>query len=50
MPDIMALKNGIVKFIEVKTEKGKLSEVQKYRIKQLEDAGFEAIVHYGTEV
>ena len=42
--DLMALKDGKVKFIEVKQTIGILSEIQKLRIKQLKDKGFEVLV------
>ena len=36
IPDILAIKNGVVKFFEVKRPKvGIVSEIQKYRIKQM---------------
>jgi Holliday junction resolvase len=41
IPDILALKNGKAIFIEVKQPTGKISEVQKLRIKQLQEQGFE---------
>lgn len=44
IPDLMALKDGRVKFIEVKQTIGILSEIQKLRIKQLKDKGFEVLV------
>ena len=50
MPDIMAMKDGVVKFIEVKQPKGKLSEIQKYRIKELKQNGFFAEVWIDYEV
>jgi Holliday junction resolvase len=40
IPDLMALKNGDTIFIEVKQPKGVLSEIQKYRIKELREKGF----------
>ena len=40
IPDLMCLKDGITMFIEVKKPNGKLSELQKIRIKQLQDLGF----------
>jgi Holliday junction resolvase len=40
IPDLMALKNGETIFIEVKQPKGVLSEIQKYRIKELRENGF----------
>jgi Holliday junction resolvase len=41
IPDLLALKNGKAMFIEVKQESGKVSEIQKLRIKQLQEQGFE---------
>lgn len=40
IPDLMALKDGEAKFIEVKTDKGRLSAIQAYTIEQLKAAGF----------
>jgi Holliday junction resolvase len=42
--DIIALKDGKTIFIEVKQPKGVLSELQKLRIKQLTDLGFDCKV------
>ena len=42
--DLMALKDGKVIFIEVKQPTGVLSELQKLRIKQLTDLGFDCKV------
>lgn len=39
-PDIFAFKSGQTIFFEVKTIDGVKSELQKYRIKQLQQAGF----------
>ena len=44
IPDLLLLKDGIASFIEVKTETGRLSELQKFRIKQLEEKGFKVEV------
>ena len=49
IPDLMALKNGTTKFIEVKKPRGIISEIQKYRIKQLRKQGFEAVVMDGID-
>ena len=49
IPDLMALKNGTTKFIEVKKPRGVISEIQKYRIKQLRKQGFEAVVMDGID-
>lgn len=43
-PDLQCHKNGVTMFIEVKSEKGKVSELQSYRHKQLRDKGFIVIV------
>jgi Holliday junction resolvase len=40
IPDLMCLKHGKVYFIEVKTPVGVVSELQKYRIEQIEKQGF----------
>lgn len=48
--DILALKNGKAIFIEVKQPTGVLSELQKLRIKQLTDLGFECKVWTDYEV
>lgn len=42
-PDIMALKEGRVLFIEVKEEKDTLEPLQKKRIDELKEKGFKAI-------
>ena len=39
-PDLVCMKPDEVKFIEVKGPKGRLSEVQKYRIDELKEKGF----------
>lgn len=39
-PDLQLHAFGVTIFIEVKSENGKLSELQKYRQKQLQDNGF----------
>ena len=45
IPDLVAIKDGVVKFFEVKRPKvGVVSEIQKFRIKQLEQYGIEARV------
>ena len=47
IPDLLALKkNEEPLFIEVKVKNGKVSELQKFRIKELKDQGFKAIVDY----
>jgi Holliday junction resolvase len=43
-PDLLLLKNGIAKFIEVKRPGGKPRPLQAYRIDELRNAGFEVEV------
>jgi hypothetical protein len=43
-PDLQAFKDSRCIFIEVKTPSGRLSELQKYRITQLTDKGFNCYV------
>ena len=43
-PDRMYLKNGMVFFIEFKSEEGTVSELQKYRIDQIRKLGFHCFV------
>ena len=49
IPDLLCLRNGVTMFVEVKREQGKLSELQKVRIKQLEEKGFEVKVRTDFE-
>lgn len=44
IPDLLALKPNDVKFIEVKGKLTKVSELQKYRIKELKKLGFYATI------
>jgi hypothetical protein len=44
IPDLVAFKEGKTMFIEVKQPTGVLSEIQKIRIKQLKEQGFEVNV------
>lgn len=44
LPDLICIKPDEVKFIEVKGPKGRLSEVQKYRIDELKEKGFDVQV------
>lgn len=43
-PDLMALKNGRTVFVEVKQQGKKPTDLQTYRIDQLNKQGFTAIV------
>jgi Holliday junction resolvase len=48
IPDLIAIPQGSdVLFIEVKTQKGRLSALQKYRIKELENYGIKVDIHRG---
>lgn len=51
IPDLLAIKKNECFFIEVKTEKGKLSEVQKFRIDELKELGIytKIWVDYGKD-
>ena len=49
IPDLMALRNGTTKFIEVKKPGGTISVIQQYRIKELRKQGFEAVVMNGVD-
>ena len=50
IPDLMCLKDGVTMFIEVKRPNGKLSELQKIRIKQLKDLGFDCKIWVDYDV
>ena len=45
IPDLVALKPNDVKFIEVKGRLTKVSELQKYIIKELKKLGFNATIN-----
>lgn len=48
IPDILAIPpNSDVLFSEVKTPKGKVSKLQEYRLKELEEYGFRTEVFRG---
>jgi len=48
IPDLVALHpDKEVLFVEVKTKKGKVSKLQEYRLKELEEYGFQTEVHRG---
>lgn len=47
IPDLVALKDGSILFSEIKTPKGKLSKLQEYRLKELENYGFKTEVYRG---
>lgn len=46
IPDLIAIPRGAnVLFSEIKTPKGRLSEIQKYRIKELEEYGLRTEIY-----
>jgi|TARA_B100002019_G_C20804701_1_gene372958 Holliday junction resolvase len=48
IPDLLALHpDKTIRFIEVKTSKGKVSKLQQYRIDELNGYGFTTEVHKG---
>ncbi len=48
IPDLIAIpKDSNVLYSEIKTEKGKLSKLQEYRLKELNGYGFETEVYRG---
>jgi Holliday junction resolvase len=47
IPDLIAIKEGEILFSEIKTPNGKLSEIQKYRMKELESYGFKTELYNG---
>jgi Holliday junction resolvase len=47
IPDLIAIKKGDILFSEIKTTNGKLSEIQKYRMKELESYGFKTELYNG---
>jgi Holliday junction resolvase len=47
IPDLLAIRNGIARFIEVKRKGGIVSELQKYRIEELKSFGCQAELSYG---
>jgi hypothetical protein len=48
IPDLLAIKaDGDILFSEIKTEKGKLSKLQEYRLRELEEHGFRTEVFRG---
>ena len=48
IPDLLALHpEKEILFVEVKTNKGRVSKLQEYRIKELKKYGFQAEIHRG---
>ncbi len=48
IPDLLAIPpNSDVLFSEVKTPKGRVSALQKYRLKELEDYGYNTEIYKG---
>lgn len=44
IPDLLCMRKDEYFFIEVKSSKGKLTEIQKYRLKELETFGVKTFV------
>lgn len=50
IPDrLVLLPGGLVAFVEVKRQDGKLSTIQKYRIQNLKDIGIKVYVAYSKQ-
>jgi Holliday junction resolvase len=48
IPDLIAIRgDGSILFSEIKTEKGKVSKLQEYRLKELNDNGFKTEIYRG---
>jgi Holliday junction resolvase-like predicted endonuclease len=45
-PDLIAIKNNITTFVEVKQPNGRLSELQKVRIQELRSKGINVKIWY----
>lgn len=46
IPDLLALRPDHILFIEVKGDRGRPSKLQLYRLEELREAGFEAVLTY----
>jgi hypothetical protein len=49
IPDRTLLKDGKILFVEFKAKKGRLSEIQKYRIEQLRKMKFHVLIIFAPE-
>ena len=49
IPDLEIIKDGRVIFLEIKTDTGKVSDLQRYRITELEKYGTEAYLLKGWD-
>jgi Holliday junction resolvase len=48
IPDLIAVRgDGSILFSEIKTEKGRVSKLQEYRLKELNDNGFKTEIYRG---
>lgn len=45
IPDLLCIKKNDIIFVEVKGANGRLSQLQKYRIKELKDIGIKCIIN-----
>jgi Holliday junction resolvase len=48
-PDLVACKGTACMWVEVKKPGGKLSKLQEYRIKEMQDKGLQVMVAYGVD-
>ena len=48
-PDLLCMKNGVSKWIEIKEDGDTLKTLQRFRIDQLIEQGFEAICLHATK-
>lgn len=49
MPDVLAIKDGILAGVEVKRPKGKTTELQEMTLKELEEHGAWTLVAYSVD-
>lgn len=48
IPDLIAIRgDGSILFSEIKTERGRVSKLQEYRLKELNDNGFKTEIYRG---
>ena len=50
IPDLICVRDDKTIFVEVKTEIGVLSEIQKYRLKELTNRGIDCFYSKGVEL
>lgn len=50
IPDLLCMKPNEIIFIEVKSDKGKLTELQKFRHSELRQKGFKVMVLFAQKI